>query len=108
MNIKVVSKRNLSSELGWSDVYVGRPFPLGNPFAMKSEADRETVVAAYRIWLWAEIKNESSKARAELFAIARRVKAGESIRLVCWCKPLACHADIIVSAVNWLIASEQV
>lgn len=103
MNIKVVSKRNLNPELGWSDVYVGRPSALGNPFMMKNESERSLVISQYRKWLWAEINNESSKARAELFKLASRVKSGEKVRVVCWCNPLPCHGDIIVKAVNWLI-----
>lgn len=108
MNIKVVSKRNLNPKLGWSDVYMGRPSPLGNPFAMKNESDRPVVIARFRKWLWSEINNINSKARAELFELASRVKAGEKIRLVCWCSPKECHADIIVRAVKWLIESGQV
>jgi len=95
MHIKVVSKRNLSPELGWSNVYVGRPSALGNPFAMKSESDRLAVVAQYRKWLWHEINNSQSKALFELLALADRVKAGECIRLVCWCSPKKCHADVM-------------
>lgn len=108
MNIKVVSKRSLSPELGWSDIYVGRPSPLGNPFQMNTEAERDSVVAQYRKWLWAQIQDGSASAGYELIAIARRVKKGEQIRLVCFCAPRKCHADIIVNAINWLIESGRV
>lgn len=89
MIIKVVSKRSLNPELGWTDIYVGRPNALGNPFVLKNESQRDEVVQQYRAWLWSQIKDESSKARIELFKIAKRVKSGEKIRLACWCSPLA-------------------
>ena len=36
---------------GACGVYVGRPSPLGNPFAMQGEAERAAVIRAYEDWL---------------------------------------------------------
>ena len=36
-------------------VYIGRGSIWGNPHIMKTEADRESVVAAYRQTLWSKI-----------------------------------------------------
>ena len=105
MHIKVVNKKNLSSELGWVDFYIGRPSILGNPFVLKNESQRDFVVSKYRKWLWGEINNPESRVRFELFKLANKVKNKEKVRLVCFCNPLPCHGDVIVKAINWLITT---
>lgn len=65
-------------------VYVGRPSPWGNPFAIGPGADRSQVMADYLTWLH---QNPDHVARA------RRELAGKD--LVCWCAPEACHAEIL-------------
>ncbi|WP_255104577.1 MULTISPECIES: DUF4326 domain-containing protein [unclassified Synechococcus] len=29
------------------------------------------------------------------------------LELLCWCAPLACHAEVIRSALHWLAAQKQ-
>mmetsp|Transcript_13623 Transcript_13623/g.38998 ORF Transcript_13623/g.38998 Transcript_13623/m.38998 type:complete len:189 (-) Transcript_13623:240-806(-) len=65
---------------GARGIYIGRASPrqrgspLGNPFKMKSEADRDTVVAKFKAWLKQEMQDENGKARMEIERIARLVK----------------------------------
>jgi hypothetical protein len=40
---------------GLGGVYVGRPTPLGNPFRLEKEDQREEVVARYATWLEEEL-----------------------------------------------------
>nr|WP_256566062.1 DUF4326 domain-containing protein [Deinococcus sp. QL22] len=35
--------------------------------------------------------------------MVERVRAGESLLLICWCAPLACHADVIKEEVERLV-----
>ncbi|MCC6742846.1 MAG: DUF4326 domain-containing protein [Acidobacteria bacterium] len=70
--------------------YVGRPSPLGNPFAMRDESQRDGVVDAYAQWLQ-ERMQENGPQRAEI----ERLAASLDGTLVCWCAPLRCHADVI-------------
>jgi len=65
-------------------VYVGRPTKWGNPFHIGQHGTREQVIARYRAWLLAQ---------PELCAAARRELRGK--HLLCWCHPLACHADVL-------------
>ena len=103
MQISVVSKRSLSDALpGITRVYVGRPSALGNPFPMRSEADRERVVAQYRSWLRQQWKTRGP-ARGELERLLELAKAGP-LELICWCAPKACHADVIREALEALAA----
>lgn len=78
------------------DVYIGRPGPWGNPFSHKEGtlaqfrvANREEAIAKFREWFLSQ---------PELVARARRELRGKV--LGCWCKPAACHGDVIAEVVN--------
>ena len=43
--------------------YVGRPSPLGNPFAMRDECQRDAVVDAYARWLEARMQENGPERR---------------------------------------------
>ena len=60
--MEVVNKKTLAS-LSRGDVYIGRPSPLGNPFPMKSEKDRDSVVQQFRIY---HRKRKTPSFRAEM------------------------------------------
>ena len=45
--IRVLNKRNA----GTRGEYVGRPSPLGNPFKLERESDRDAVITRYEVWL---------------------------------------------------------
>lgn len=70
--------------------YVGRPSPLGNPFAMAFESQRDGVVDAYALWLEARMREDGPE-RAEI----DRLAALPDGTLICWCAPARCHADVI-------------
>lgn len=70
-------------------VYVGRPSKWGNPFYLCATRGREQSLAEFRAYL---------RDRPWLVAAARAELAGRD--LVCWCAPLACHADILAEVAN--------
>ena len=88
MATTVVNKRTSAF-----DVYIGRGSKWGNPFVMKSEADRERVIEQYRKYLWGQIK-AGVVTKDELRAL-------DGKRLGCFCAPKACHGDVIVDAIEW-------
>jgi hypothetical protein len=66
------------------EVYIGRGSKWGNPFYIGKHGNRETVIAKYKEY----ILNKP-----------RLLKSLESLRgkvLGCYCKPLACHGDVLV------------
>jgi len=65
------------------DVYIGRPSKWGNPFAIGKDGNREEVIEKYRQY----IMN-----RPDLLAALPELKGK---RIGCWCKPLACHGDVL-------------
>lgn len=101
MQITVLNKRTLSDPLpGVTRVYVGRPSPLGNPYAIGRDGDRAAVVAKYRRWLW-DNHSGNREVRLALHDLLASARKGP-LELVCWCAPQACHADVIRAAIQWL------
>jgi len=68
------------------DVYIGRPSIYGNPFSVK-EYGREGCIEKYREYFYKRIK-EDVKFKEEVLKLKDKV-------LGCFCKPLACHGDVI-------------
>ena len=90
---------------GARGVYVGRPSPLGNPFQMRSEADRAAVIRAYERWLREQLRDESSAASRVIRDLAEQARHHD-LCLLCWCAPRPCHADVIKRIIEEIIASE--
>jgi Domain of unknown function (DUF4326) len=65
------------------DVYIGRPGPWGNPYAIGRDGDRAGVIALYERHLLA---------RPDLLA---RLPELRGRVLGCWCAPQACHGDVL-------------
>lgn len=113
-SIKVVNKKTLSPEIGYTDIYIGRPSALGNPYPMSGEHSRKVVCDLYHKHLWKQMQiawrnnDGQNSAWNELKRICLLVKSGVNVRLICFCKPLDCHGDIIARAINWLISSGKV
>ena len=97
MSFRVVNKKHY-----WGiGEYIGRPSVLGNPFRIGSDGSREEVIEKYRRWLWGEIKKKS-EVYDELVRLLELEENTFELTLICHCKPLACHGDVIVRALNWL------
>ena len=77
------------------DVYIGRARSgQYNKWGNKAKAGtREENIAAYRKQLWEQIDT------GEISISELRELRGK--KLGCFCKPKACHGDIIKKAVNW-------
>ena len=78
------------------DVYIGRPSIWGNPYSHKIDT-----IAEFRV----ETRDEAIAkfeayflARPDLIQLAKRVLRGKV--LGCWCKPLACHGDVLARVAN--------
>lgn len=75
--------------------YVGRPSPLGNPFVLKDENERERVIAQYAAWLEERLEAGDDRVRSELNRLYRKLVQTERLELTCWCSPRRCHAEVI-------------
>ena len=65
------------------DIYIGRPSKWGNPFSIGKDGSREEVISKYESYI---MNNpDLIQALPEL----------KDKTLGCWCKPKACHGDIL-------------
>lgn len=73
------------------DEYIGRPSIAGNPFTIGIHGAREEVIQKYKVYFNYKIETDKEFRR---YILSLRGKT-----LGCFCKPLACHGDIII---DWL------
>ena len=83
-NTKVI---NIKSKEPY-DVYIGRPSPFGNPFVVGKHGSREHCIKEYRAFFYNRLVDTPGY-KGKVLALRGKV-------LGCYCKPLACHGDIIV------------
>jgi hypothetical protein len=84
------------------DIYIGRPGPWGNPFSHQEGtlakfkvATRDAAVARYEEWL---------QHQPELLA---RLPQLQGKVLGCWCKPQACHGDVLARLADAQVAKRK-
>lgn len=70
------------------DIYIGRGSKWGNPFKIGWDGEREEIIDKYVEWIV-----EQPELMAALPELRGKV-------LGCWCKPLACHGDVLVQMIN--------
>jgi Domain of unknown function (DUF4326) len=70
------------------DGYIGRPSIWGNPFEIGRDGTREEVIEKYREYILR---------KPELLS---RLENLRGKTLACWCKPKACHGDVLVELLN--------
>lgn len=75
------------------DVYIGRGSKFGNPYPINNIDDRVAVIDKYRSWLYHQIKQGN--------ITVEDILSLQGKTLGCYCKPKACHGDVIVSAYKY-------
>ena len=73
-------------------MYVGRPSKWGNPFVIGRDGTREEVLVKYRKHV-DDLRHTSDLFIADLVELRGK-------DLICWCAPLACHADVLLEIAN--------
>lgn len=69
-------------------IYIGRRSKWGNRFIIGVHGDRPTVIALYEAWL------------REQHALLRALDELRGADLLCFCKPKACHGDLLLFLAN--------
>jgi hypothetical protein len=84
--IHIASKKGASNE-----VYIGRGSKWGNPYIIGRDGNREQVIEKYRKYIIATT------------ALRNYLPELRDKTLVCFCKPKACHGDVlaILADKNW-------
>lgn len=89
MQTRVINRR-----VEKEDVYIGRGSPFGNRYRIGVDGTREEVIDKYREDFRYRIQNEPR--------FSDQVIKLVGFKLGCYCKPLACHGDVIV---EWLVSN---
>jgi hypothetical protein len=79
---------------------VDRLSPVGNPFPMKSEKDRDWACTKYVVHFNSEEFVHNRAAQDYLHTMLIYLQTYKSITLLCWCVPKRCHAETIK---EWLL-----
>ena len=74
--------------------YIGRGSPLGNPFVMRSEADRDRVCDQYQSWFEQKVADRDVLVMNELRRLFKLAQRGDLV-LGCYCAPRRCHGETI-------------
>ena len=74
-----------------ADVYIGRGSYWGNPYAMEEGDSREEVIRKFKY----DFDNDKfpNKEKSKVFDLTGK-------RLGCYCKPAACHGDVLADYLN--------
>lgn len=96
--MEVLNFYKIGLKIPEGSIYIGRPnYKFGlkgskyhNPFKRSETTD---CVEQYRKYLWQEIK----KGNITIEELANL----EGLNLVCYCKPKACHGDVLLAAIKW-------
>jgi len=98
--IRVINLRERKEDC--NTIRIDRGTPLGNPFKMKDESERDRVIAKYRVWLWQKIQDHDAQVLAELKKIIHIEKVKGVVYLGCWCSPKKCHGSVVRNCITWL------
>jgi len=113
-SIRLGNKRaNASSKpvYGETVVHIDSTNPvLGNPYILRDHRDhaaRANVISRYKVKYENDIANHGQMDRAT-HDLAKKVRNGERLILMCWCHPLPCHGNLIVGQVQRLLQCQAV
>ncbi|HRR48611.1 MAG TPA: DUF4326 domain-containing protein [Bacteroidales bacterium] len=76
------------------DVFIGRPSKWGNPFIIGKDGNRAECIRKYRSWLMSQP------------SLLEDLQELEGKVLGCYCKPKACHGDVLVELLEKRIDNE--
>lgn len=99
--IEICNLRTTSIEFPY-DVRIDRQSPLGNPFRMRNESERDLVCDKYTIYF-----NENLKDNECLLRLINLYKQYGRLRLFCWCAPRRCHGETIRDYILERITHDQ-
>jgi hypothetical protein len=83
------------------DVYIGRGSIWGNPYEIGKDGSRKQVIAMY------EERMNNLLLGDERRLWKRRILNLRGKRLGCYCKPDACHGDVLLKILNQYLKEES-
>ena len=87
------------------DFYVDRRSPVGNPFEMQTEKDRDKVCDYYAKYMAQMLECESKDFCMYIKSMMKMLKEYGKLRLFCWCSPKRCHAEELMEYIGGKVFS---
>lgn len=102
----MVNYYHIGQKIPEDGVYIGRynyksDLPgsiFANPFPVRKPEERGSSIEKYRQWLWKEVE-EGRITKDDILKLKNK-------KLVCYCKPKACHGDVVKDLVNYVVNNE--
>ena len=106
-NIEVHNFYKLGKVIPEDGVYIGRYSKqhnlnqsiFANPYRVETSEERGKTIEKYRVWLLEQIAS-GTITKEDLMTLNNK-------KLVCYCKPLSCHGDVLKETVELLINNEK-
>lgn len=76
-------------------IEVDRTSPVGNPFTMRSEEERNLVCDKYEKYFQLKVADKTDIAFMQYLRNIWRAHKQGPVALACWCAPKRCHAETI-------------
>lgn len=101
--------------IGEDTIYIGRynsfyeleSSPLANRYRTAQYKSLKVVLKKYKEWIFSVYACKQGDAYDELMRLVDLHRQGKEINLACWCKPKACHGDVIKQVVEFIVEHEQ-
>lgn len=77
------------------DFYIDRRSPVGNPYVMNTESQRDQVCDWYEDYFNHMIELEDQCFMGYLETMKKSLNIYGKLRLFCWCSPKRCHGETI-------------
>ena len=97
-SIRIDNIRTYKPDSNEISIKVDRSTPLGNPYYMNDESERDNVCDKYATYLAASYNSKADVAK-EINRIID-VLARCDVVLLCWCYPKRCHAEEIIKLIK--------
>ena len=99
IDIKIKNLQDEKPTHPWQ-IRVDRSSPLGNPFPMKDESQRDAVCDEYKKFFFSVVDSHddddhTKRFMEELSYLFDIYESYGQLELFCWCAPKRCHAETI-------------
>jgi hypothetical protein len=95
--IRIINLRKYKLKPDEVMIRVDRMTPIGNPYFMHDESERDLVCDKYDLWLQEMYKQPM------IYAILDNIHQQSiktDVALACWCAPKRCHAESIIKMIS--------
>lgn len=97
MNIVIIRVPDTQKyeKLGYEVIRIDRKTPVGNPFYMRDESQRDSVCDAYEAYFHSKVTEKKDQQFLDYLRMIYKLALQKPVALACWCAPKRCHGETI-------------